>query len=226
MQKVSIGLARSIWLFDINDLNPSGKNIFPDVLSWLGDKYAFQNFPKSVAEMDQDKKGFLFKAGQFQTGEGSITVNFSLYNDGVVAETWASTEKGDQFLEDILQSSVLKYGLTKPSQIRKQYVSEVVVRLDNPLSNLNPKLSQFSETLSGIFKQHNLPSFETTGVVFGLDSSATSYKPPGFGIERKVGAPFSDNRFWSKSPFTTSEHLRVIEEFEKLLAENKSAATS
>jgi hypothetical protein len=41
---------------------------------------------------------------------------------------------------------------------------------------------------------------------------------PGRLIERKQGAPFTANRFWSKSPFTTKEHLFALEEFEKLLA--------
>jgi hypothetical protein len=58
-----------------------------------------------------------------------------------------------------------------------------------------------------------------TGMMFGQDVLATAYKPPGLVIERKVGAPFAANRFWSKSPFTTKEHLLALEEFDKLLAE-------
>jgi hypothetical protein len=218
MQLLSVGIARSIWLFDINDLNPTGKSIFPDVLLWLGEKYSFQTYPKSLADTDQEKKGFLFKAGEFQTSDDTIVVNLSIYNDGIIAETWSSTEKGDLFIEDVQRSLISKYGLTfTPETVRKQYISEVVVRLDHPMSNINPRLAQFCKMMTDMFTRHHLPPFEATGMVFGQDTSATAYKPPGFGVERKVGAPFSDNRFWSRSPFTTGEHLRALEEFERLL---------
>jgi hypothetical protein len=221
MQLISVGLARSIWLFDVNDLNPTGKSFVPDLLLWLGEKYSFQTFPKSIAEMDPEKKGFLFKTGEFQSVDGPITINLSLYTDGFVAETWSSTESGDAFLEEVLRSAASKYGLTyRPDMIRtKQYISEIVIHLDHALGQINQKVARFCETLNGIFSRHRLAPFDMTGMMFGQDVLATAYKPPGLVIERKVGAPFAANRFWSKSPFTTKEHLLALEEFEKLLAD-------
>jgi hypothetical protein len=220
MQKISVGLARSIWLFDINELNPTGKSFFPEILLWLGEKYSFQTFPKSLAEKDETKKGFVFKTGEFQSDDGPITVNFSLYGDGVVAETWSSTENGDAFLEELLRSAASKYGLAyRPEMIRtKQYISEVTVHLDHLLGNINPKIAEFCDTLSNIFSRHGLAPFEMTGMLFGPDVLTTSYKPPGLSIERKQGVPFAQNRFWSKSPFTTKEHLFALKEFEEMLA--------
>jgi hypothetical protein len=221
MQLISVSLARSIWLFDVNDLNPTGKSFVPDLLLWLGEKYSFQTFPKSIAEMDPEKKGFLFKTGEFQSVDGPVMINLSLYTDGFVAETWSSTENGDAFLEEVLRSATGKYGLTyRPDMIRtKQYISEIVIQLDHALGQINQKMARFCETLNGIFARHRLAPFEVTGMMFGQDVLATAYKPPGLVIERKVGAPFTANRFWSKSPFTTSEHLFALEEFEKLLAQ-------
>ena len=223
MQKISVGLARSVWLFDINELNPAGKSIFPDVLIWLGEKYSFQSFPKSIAEIDPEKKGYLFKTGQFQTDDEEITVNFSIYSDGLIAETWNSTEKGDLLLDEILHSGAARYGLPIPTTIRKQYVSELTVQSNYPLNNIvNPKVVAFCDTINKLFACHNLPPFEVTGIGFGLDSSSTSYKPPGLVIERKLGVPFRENRFWSKSPFATKDHLYILEEFEKLMAGSES----
>jgi hypothetical protein len=187
---------------------------------WLGEKYSFQTFPKSIAELDQEKKGYVFKAGEFQSDKGAITVNFSFFGDGVVAETWSSTEDGDDFLEELLRSAASKYGLNyRPEMIRtKTYISELTIKLDHALGDVNPKILQFCETLNGIFARHNLNPFEMTGMLFGPDTSASSYKPPGLQIERKAATPFAENRFWSKSPFTTREHLFALEEFDKLLA--------
>jgi hypothetical protein len=221
MKKISVGLARSIWLFDTNELNPAGKAIFPDIMVWLGEKYAFQTFPKSIADVDTEKKGYVFKTGEFQSAVGAITVNFSFYGDGVVAETWSSTEQGDAFLEDLLHSSAIKYGLPyKPEMVRsKTYISELVVQLDHHLNKLNPKIAGFCKELDKLFAKRNLPPFEMTGMLFAPDTSAASYKPPGLQIERKLGTAFTENRFWSRSPFTTSDHLRALEEFEKLLVD-------
>jgi len=112
-----------------------------------------------------------------------------------------------------------QFGLNYASGMvrNKRYVSEVNVRLDAQMSSINPKLNSFAETLNGVFKSNRLPPFELTGAIFAPDSSASSYKPPGFMIERKTDVPFEDNRYWSKAPFQTKDHLRIIEEFEKLL---------
>jgi len=218
MHLLSVGLARSIWLFDTNQLNPGGKSIFPDALIWLGEKYSFQTFPKSLSDVDSEKKGFLFKAGEFQTDTDSITVNLSIYNDGLVAETWASTEKGDLFLEDVLRSAASRYSLVFPPVIRKQYVSELTVHLNHPLSNNDPLIAEFCKTLDRLFEKHRLPAFELHGLGFGFDVSRSSYKPPGFMVERKFGVDFSLGQFWSKSAFSTQDHLFALGEFEKLIA--------
>jgi hypothetical protein len=222
MQLLSVGVARSVWLFDLNELNPTGKSLFPEILLWAGEKYSFQAFPKTISEIDEKTKSYLFKMGQFHTQDGAINVNLSFYNDGLVAESWASTAKTDEFLEDLIRSASQEYGLIyRPDMIRsKRYVSELNARLDFGLNSINPRIARFSEMLSGMFRAHNLPPFELTGMVFGLDSSAHSYKPHGFTVERKLGAPFSENRFWSQSPFTTSDHLQALSEFENLLADS------
>jgi len=141
------------------------------------------------------------------------------FGDGVVAETWSSTEKGDAFLAELLRSAANKYGLTyKPEMIRtKSYISEVVIQLDHHPNELNPKLAGFCETLNTFLAKRNLPPFETSGMIFAPDTSGTAYKPPGLYIERKTGTAFTENRFWSKSPFATSDHLHALREFEKLL---------
>ncbi len=220
MQLLSVGLARSIWLFDVNELNPSGKQIFPDVLTWLGEKYSFQSFPKAIVETDESKSGYQFKNGKFQTDDGPITGNFSIHNDGFIAETFASTEISDQFLSEILRAASSKYGLASNFEpvMRKLYISEVNVRFDHDLSVFGKSFAGFCEKLNGLMTRHNLPKYEMTGMIFAPDTSATSYKPPGFMLERKTNTPFPANRYWSKSPFTTSDHLAALEAYESLLA--------
>jgi hypothetical protein len=220
MQLLNVGVAKSVWLFDINDLNPTGRMIYPEFLNWLGEKYSFQSYPKSVPEMqkaaegeDNKNKGIAFKTGTFK----SANVNLSIHTDGVVVETWTSTEISDEFIEDALQAAVSEFKLYfSPEIVRKKvYYSELNVRLDIPLANINTKITGYSRFLTGLFERHNLPPFEMIGISFAPDANASSYKPPGFVIERKSGAPFSENRFWSKSPFPTQAHLAALAAFEE-----------
>lgn len=219
MQLLSVGVAKSIWLFDVNELNPSGKRLFPDALTWLGEKYSFQSFPKSITDTDPDKKGYQFKTGEFQTNDGPINANFAIHEDGLVAETWASTEIGDQFLSDILRSLSARYslGFKLESVLRKVYVSELTVQLNSDLSKFGRSFTGFCEKLNLLMARHHLPGYELTGMIFSPDTSGTSYKPPGFMLERKTSAPFSSNRYWSKSPFSTSDHIAALEAYEALL---------
>ena len=222
MQLVSVGAARSVWLFDVNELNPSGKRIFPDALTWLGEKYSFQSFPKTIADTDPDKKGYQFKQGSFQTETGaSFTVNFSIYEDGVVAETWSSTEIGDQFLVDLLRSASARYSLNFKfeSVLRKIYVSELTAQFDWDVSVFGNRFKVFCEKLDALMAHNHLPKYELTGMIFSPDTSGTSYKPPGFMLERKTNVPFSLNRYWSKAPFTTRDHVAALEAYEELWAD-------
>jgi hypothetical protein len=218
MRLLSVGEAKSIWLFDINELNPAGKQLFPEALIWLGEKYSFQTFPKTIA--GTENSGFHFKQGQFQTEEGhSYPANFSIHGDGLVVETWASTEIGDRFLAEILRLASARYGLEFKfeSVAKKLYISELTVQFDDDLSKFNEQFTGFCEQLDAIMVRHRLPKYELTGMIFSPDTSDTSYKPPGFMLERKNNAPFQANKYWSKSPFTTSDHLKALEAYEDLL---------
>jgi len=73
--------------------------------------------------------------------------------------------------------------------------------------------------MTEIFQKHDLPGFEMSGMIFAPDPTGKAYKPPSFYIERKLGAPFPENKYWSKSPFTTADHLRVLQEMEQMMAE-------
>jgi hypothetical protein len=225
MELLSVGLAKSIWLFDINDLNPKGVMFIPDALKWIAERYSFQKFPTSVTdfgESDQnatDPKGYVFKTGSFQMEDTSVLVNFAIYNDGIVADTWASTEASDIFLEELLRAAAIKFDLSlRPNTIRKKlYVSELIVRMDDLFGRIHPGLQKFNRTLDHLFERHALPSYQLSGLVFSQDTSGASYKPPGLMIERKAGVSFMEGRYWSKSPFTTTDHINALKELEKTL---------
>lgn len=219
MQLLNVASARSTWLFDVNDLNPRGKSVMDELIQWLKDAYHFEKAPSSPTDLD-DTKGWAFKRGTFQArDEIFLAVELTIYTDGIIANTWSSTRDTDAFIEDVLESAVKKFALTfKPEMVRvKSHLSEITVRLDQQLSNLNVRLNEFAANLTECADPQGAPPFQIGGLSFWADTSNLAFKIAPFTIERKVGAPFSENRYYSKAPLHTDDHIRLIGELEEIL---------
>jgi len=217
MQLLNVLTARSTWLFDVNDLNPRGKSFFSDLIVWLRGRYGFSTFPSTPSDVDQSK-GLAFKGGKFQTKDKvNLAVELIIYTDGLVANTYSSTEDTDMFIEDALAAATSEFDLNyTPEMIRqKLYLSEIGVRLNQSLAKLNPKLDAFAARISSVCHTR----FEPGGVSFWTDVANSAIKTPPFSIERRVNAPFSENRFFSTAPLGTTLHKMLLAEFEQLLAD-------
>ncbi len=106
----------------------------------------------------------------------------------------------------------------KPRMIRQKIqFSELVVRLDNSLSKISPKLNSFAEKVTEAYQQPWLPAFQVIGMSIGTDSTNSAVKPSSFMLERKIGAPFNENRFYTKASLHTDKHMELLTEFESLL---------
>jgi hypothetical protein len=217
MELLNVLKAQSVWLFETSDLNPRGTSFLPEMLEWLKDRYEFHVAPTSVTDLD-DSKGLAFKRGSFPLGGDTLVAEITLYNDGVIANTFSSTTATDLFLKDVFSQSAIEFDL-KPvvdEIVRvKSYLSELTVRMKPVFPKLNPKLTALASRLSTM---HGM-TFEPGGISFWPDTSATALKPCAFSIERKLHAPFSENRFYSRAPIHTDQHLQLLQEFENAFDE-------
>jgi hypothetical protein len=219
MELLNILRARSIWLFDMNDLNPRGKSLFPELIEWLKDNYSFTKVPSSSTDFD-DTQALAFLGGHFQAKEEIfISVELRIYTDGLIADTRSSTTDTDAFLKDVLDSAMREFTLTHGSEITRRtlYHSELTVRCDRSLNMLNPKLVSFCEKISSLTSVKNKAPFET----FGISCWTNPETPTGlqqFRLERKLNVPFSENRYYSTAPLQTEDHIALLNEFENILA--------
>src|SRR5260370_38570547 len=105
MELVSVATARVAWLFDIAELNPRGKSIFPEILEWLEEEYHFEKAPKSATDLDETK-AFAFSRGNFPAGEEIfVDVELKIFTDGLVASSSSSTQETYAFMESVLKSA-------------------------------------------------------------------------------------------------------------------------
>ena len=236
MQLIHARLARSIWLFDIRDLNPKGKDILGDLALWIKHVYSFaeSQAPDSViptapspipAEAPQKTQenvtGLIFRKGRFQVEDGVyVAVNsLTVYDDGIVVETGSSTEDGDIFAGDLLKSATLEFGLAYDANTvrRRMYVSELIVRSNLNLADVNPYLHAFSERISDASRNasRRIP-FVVGGISFWSEADDAG-KQMVVRFERQAGKALAENRYFSDAPMQTRIHLDVLEEFERLV---------
>jgi len=219
MKLLSVNLARSIWLFILNDLNPRGysiSNLSNDVVN----RYKFASFPKADEDFDL-QKGVVFQLGAFQGSKKQpVNVNLTVYNDGFVADTRSSTIESDEFLDDVFSWLSKEYGYTPIQEIirSKVYSSEIYIRMNKPLNALNPKLKEFAKHLSSKVEGYVEDILlETGGISFMRDPGKIG-RPGPFKLEKQEGIPFEENRYYSLAPLQTEAHIELLKEFERILS--------
>lgn len=220
MKLLSVKQARSIWLINLIDLNPRGRNMLT-LIAGIVSKYKFAQFPSKPEELDLSK-GVKFLWGTFQKNQQhEINIDLTIYNDGLLADTRSSTEDSDAFLDEFLTYMVEEFDFVPYQEVLriKSYVSELFIRTDKPLNALNPKLEKFAKLITSLIEghSHHPVAFETVGITFWTDQTITL--PPGpFRFERVSDIPFAENRYYSAAPLQTDAHLEVLMEFEKILS--------
>jgi hypothetical protein len=215
MKLLNVTLARSIWLFPTEELNPHGLDIAP-VLWAIKERYRFQRFPQKPEEIYAPKDGVRFGDGTFKMESEPIAIKeFTIHGDGVVVETLRSTEASDAFISDMLAFVTQQYRLTFDAAMlrSKIYINDMIVSTEFNFDTISKRLTQFGAILS-----------EKIGLTFKLGSlrfstEPRSGRPVQFVFERRAGANFDDKRYWSEAPLTTQDHLAMLDQLEKILSE-------
>ena len=218
MELLNVIRARAIWLIYIQDINPNGRNINAYIIDWLRNKYKFLKCPSSIYERNEGG-ALVFSDGSFKSKDGSnISVDLAIYNDGFIADTRSSTKDTELFIEDALYSLVKDFGLVyKQEMLRKKlYVSELTLRTDRQLNNINPRMQAFVRKIISMIGTDDPGLMELSSLSFWWDFRSSNGQSH-FQFERAAGIPFSERRYYSRAPLHTEDHLSLLNEFEDLL---------
>lgn len=215
MKLLSIRHARAIWLMPMNDMNPRGKYLLPLLLGLI-DRYKFQDVP-NIQEALKKQQGIKLTAGVFNAPKaGPIAVDFSIFNDGLVADTRCSTDEAELFIKDLFNWGMKEFGIQVPQSVKRQYLSEFHFELDRSLGSLNPKLGAIAKKLTGKIVDDDSAVFEFFGFSFGQEFKGGRTHPQ-FRIERAENTPIKENRFYSSAPLKTVDHIELVEDVLSLL---------
>jgi hypothetical protein len=205
MNNPEIVVARSVWLFSTNEVNPLGVALAP-VYEGIRERYKFLQYPNKSE--DFTKAGLSFVDGAFS----GLGVSLEIYADGLIANTRSSTDVSDAFLDDLLTwtRETFKFRYDPLLVKTKAYESQISFTSDLALGKKLVQLSQFAKILeeSGLGK---VPTKQDIVAIMFRDEVSPRHS---FTFERRDNTPFSENKYFSRAAFSTKKHLQLIEEFE------------
>jgi hypothetical protein len=218
MKLLYVDVAKVTWLFDTRLINPKGLSQTL-LFDGLKEQYKFAKSPAHAGDLTNN--ALVFEHGAFVKVNGeSIHAQLSIYNDGIVAETASCTDDTMEFIKSLCEWAV-KAGYSLPSEgmVRFGFANQVRVLCETPLLAINPTIESLIRLLESRFQSlDNKPRVFDLGAIhlFSEDVSKPLAPVP-FRFERKYGAPFSSNEYFSLAPLRTQDHLDLLEELEKIL---------
>src|ERR1035441_4633206 len=172
MKLSAVTLARVLAFVETFDLNPQGTVFFPDLVAKLVEKCRFQKFPQTIQDFDE-QKGVEFLSGTW----GRINVEkLTIYNNGILLDTRASTSISEQVLSEALEWAK-EFGIVYQPQMikRKGFLSSFSFYSDVPLLGQTAALTKLSQSLSGIIQERTGLNFthQPTRLDFDFDRTMT-----------------------------------------------------
>ena len=197
---------------------------------WIGGQSLALPGNGTDAEYDATK-GITFGHGKFkvrttESAEGRVSEeividSFQAFNDGVVVNTRAFVEDADLFLDDLIAWTTKSFGfnILDDPPIQRTYASSIEVTFQGSLAPLFNKIGILNKRITTALTSYGkVPqSYEVSG--FSLHCDTTKLLPPNpaaFTFERRVQHSYTSNLYFSSAPLKTTDHLKVLEELEKL----------
>jgi hypothetical protein len=222
MELLAVRTARIICYLNAEELNPNGRPIAHDYMNAFVERYSFIKRPTTADEiLDTSNKGITFEMGKF----GDVGINkVILFDWGVVVETSTSTDACEEILQDILKWGAERFGLSnRPSLISQtNYLSELVFSSDMVLPTISPKLQFLGKEITDLVASYlgNSLPFEAIGITVSFDGTQTKQLNTPFQIQRLTDSPFSLKKYYSGAPLRTFDHVRLLNQFEKVIQES------
>jgi hypothetical protein len=161
------------------------------------------------------RKASKFSRGEYTNKDGDrLVVELTIFNDGIVADSYGSTQYCDDFLTEISEMLPNLGFVFDPEMVRsKFYLSQLFVKCSDRLVAISEKMAAFGDRISAMVGQH----FGFSAFEFWPEQTQT-LKPANFSYQLKTGDPFSSSRRWSQAALPTDKHLELLQELETILS--------
>jgi len=204
-----------------------------DIAVALGKKYKFAIAPGVGNQMSMPTNllpQILFQSGSLELDGKNIAIgNLNLEATGLSIAS-SSTEEAEIVVDDVVKLLVSDFHFHLNSKhVIKRYLSNLIVEFEDGFLEKIPLIAAIQNLIDGI-----LPTFPGAEPHVGFkrigfgrtpEESVTGFEnvqKSTFVIERRVGYPFEENRFYCSAPVQTKVHIETIEKIEQLVRATSS----
>jgi hypothetical protein len=208
-----------------DDVLPVRGLVINDLIRFIGDTYQFIVRPQITSEIALAQH-FTFQAGEFSKGDDKFAIaQLSILPNGDVI-TATSTDIAQMIMDDYIErlDNVLNFRFGS-AKMQRFYLSSLVVEFEAPgIAENIESMAKIESILNREIHRPEMP-FKIKRLAFGYGDvnaqqilSIDSIEKSDLVLERRSGEPYSNNRFYSSAPVSTSEHVRILNLIEQALA--------
>jgi hypothetical protein len=204
-------------------------NGFPykDVVNFIAERYSFSVRPPDLGQLTQQaNQPMVFQGGTFTLDDARVAVlGIALVADGDIVFA-PTTELADKILNGLISDLDHLFGFRySTSKQTRVYQSNLTVDFE---SGVEDKLEGIKKLQTILNREIGRPGepFEIKRLAFGSgDVLNPQLQQPNidqiersdFLLERRAGATYKLNRYYSAAPMKTADHIRLLELIEREL---------
>jgi len=201
-----------------------------DLVDGLKARYGFRHTPTGQELINppvNQPVNFLWGksqlAGKVITIESLQVQNFAGLATTVSVTTRTSTDDSDVVLRDMAQWLSSDFLVNVRQVFPTNYISQLEFILDRPIAEQLKLLKPLAGFITRLVRGYGFtacPDFEPSAVYLFFDNSKLTYPPTfatSFLVDRRAGAPYEENRYYSQAPLKTQDHISALYELEKAL---------
>lgn len=190
----------------------------------IQEQYHFKQVPTPQDITNGVPSNFIF--GKVRKGDEDIPIEgmsvtyFGTFATVVTAWTRTSTDDADFFLKSVSDWMTRKHQLDLTPTMPTNYFSQLEVILDKTLLQRLVGLQQFGTAVGALLRHygfHKYPDFEPSGFSLNFDGTKPDRYASAFSLERRVGTPFEDNKYFTQAPLRTDDHIEILKQIERWL---------
>lgn len=201
-----------------------------EIVDAVAERYHFKGLP-TPEQLSSGPANLRF--GSFERDGKRITIEQFLvtYVDiratsiGVVTKT--STDDTQYFLNDLFDWASEAFGIDI-TRIYPDYFHSILELTFSETLNSFREFHSVGEKITSFLTTYGIktPGYQVTGVNLHVDPTiqVTPNLLP-FTFERRAGAAFDDNRYFSQAPLKTDDHKKVLVEIERLFTAASAASS-
>jgi hypothetical protein len=217
-----------------DDVFPAPAPPMQDVFSAIQNRYQFIAQPQNLGlqMIPGQAPQYAFQGGKFIIGDEAHAIAQLVMEQNGDVITSTSTDIANTIMDDLTNflDEKFKYKFHSTPQNRS-FVSSIIVQFDERFEERISALGAIIEIVNAARSMTD--AFQLQRIAFGLGKARRAANPfvqqsqidvieaAEYAIERRGNAALSENRYFCSAPLKTADHIRTLEEIEKLLASNK-----